>query len=313
MKQNAPSGSRCRGIGALRFQTGTIGRKRNATFVAGCKCSRFAVNAETPPAAASSNETVQEAEQGTEINRNLSGVWQVLNTANDNVEAHDGQHAYQLREGPEGPVPAKAVVAMGAVGAVPPGPSVIEGRQTLPYLPDGKEKRAENVANWSENDPEANCYLPGVPRATYLPYPFEIIQNDDQMLIVYEYANAVRNVFLDDPGEAPVDSWMGQSYGYWEGDTFTVEVTGLNGSSWLDRAGNHYSSTAKVTERYKRTGPHHIDYSATIEDPETFSEPVTLEMTLYRLVGDDARIEDFNCLPFVEEKLYGHLRKEPLQ
>lgn len=250
---------------------------------------------------------------GPDISRDLSGVWQAVNTANDNVEAHDGQHAYQLRDGPVGPVPAKAVLAMGAVGAVPPGPSHIEGRSTLPYLPGGEETRSENVADWANNDPEAQCYMPGVPRATYLPYPFEIIQNDDAMLIVYEYANTVRNVYLEDPGEAPVDSWMGQSYGYWDGDSFVIEVTGQNGSSWLDRAGNHYSASARVTERYTRTGPHHIDYSATIEDPETFSEPVTLNMTLYRLVGADARIEDFNCVPFVEEKLHGHLRKEPLQ
>lgn len=280
-----------------------------ASFLTACT----AVSADTPPASTLSNGAPAETGQEMEVSQNLSGVWQVLNTANHDVEAHDGRHAYQLRAGPEGPVPAKNVLAMGAVGAVPPGPSIIKGRETLPYLPGGEDTRAENVATWAENDPEANCYLPGVPRATYLPYPFEIIQNDDQMLIVYEYANAVRNVFLEDPGEAPVDSWMGQSYGYWEGETFVIEVTGLNGSSWLDRAGNHYSSAAKVTERYTRTGPHHIDYTATIEDPETFSEPVTLEMTLYRLVGEDARIEDFNCVPFVEEKLYGHLRKEPLE
>lgn len=275
-----------------------------AGLLAGCTAVEPTANGQALQASADSSAKVY---------RDLSGVWQVLNTANDNVEAHDAQHAYQLRDGPFGPVPAKNVLAMGAVGAVPPGPSVIKGRQTLPYLPGGAEKAAENVADWANRDPEALCYMPGVPRATYLPYPFEIIQNDEQMLIVYEYANTVRNVFLTDPGEAPVDSWMGQSYGYWDGDTFVIEVTAQNGSSWLDRAGNHYSAMAKVTERYTRVGEHHIEYSATIEDPDTFSEPVTLEMTLYRLIGDDARIEDFNCVPFVEEKLHGHLRKEPLQ
>ncbi|WP_084419677.1 hypothetical protein [Henriciella litoralis] len=254
-----------------------------------------------------------EAKQTPMVSRNLSGVWQVLNTANDNVEAHDAKAAYQMREGPVAPVPAADVVAIGAIGAIPPGPSVIEGRQTLPYLPGGEEKVAENIADWVNNDPEVKCYLPGVPRATYLPHPFEIIQNDSQMLIVYEYANTVRNIFLEDPGEAPVDSWMGQSYGYWDGDTFVIEVTGQNGSSWLDRAGNHYSAAAKVTERYTPTGPDHIAYTATVDDPDTYSEPFTLEMTLYRLKGADARIEDFNCVPFVEEKLFGHLRKEPLQ
>ena len=228
------------------------------------------------------------------------------------LEAHHGEAAMQLRDGPVTPVPTKNLLAFGAVGAVPPGESYVEG-ETLPYTPEAAAKRDENRANWAERDPEVKCYMTGVPRSTYLPHPFQIIQNDDQMIIVYEYANMVRNIFLTDPGEAPVDSWMGQSYGQWDGDTFVIEVTGQNGESWLDRAGNHYSAAARVTERYTRVDPYHIDYSATIEDPETFTEPTTISMTLYKLVGQDARIEDFNCVPFVEELMYGDLRKEPLQ
>ena len=174
-------------------------------------------------------------------------------------------------------------------------------------------QRDANRENWIDRDPEIKCYLPGVPRATYLPFPFQIIQNDEAMLIIYEYANAVRNIELTDPGEAPLDSWMGQSFGYWEGDTFVVEVTAQNGQTWFDRSGNYMSSLGKVTERYKRIDDNHIQYTATIEDSETFTEPWTIEMTLYRLVGPDATLQEFNCVSFVEELLHGHLRKEPIR
>ncbi len=244
--------------------------------------------------------------------RDLNGVWQVLNTANFDIEAHHARHAMQLREGPHGPVPDKRVVALGAVGAVPAGPGVVDGG-AIPYTPEALATRDDNRANWIDRDPEVKCYLPGVPRATYMPHPFQILQNDNAVLFVYEYANAVRNIYLDDPGAAPVDSWMGQSYGYWDNDTFVVEVTAQNGQTWLDRSGNHASSQLKVTERYTKIGRDHIEYSATLEDQSTFTEPWSISMILYRRVGPDAELMEFNCVEFVEELIYGHLRKEPLE
>ncbi len=245
--------------------------------------------------------------------KNLSGTWRVMNRGNYDLEAHPARHAMQLREGPWGPLPAKSVVKLGAVGSVPAGPSMLKGDGKIPYLPEAEAQRDENRANWIDRDPEVKCYLPGVPRATYMDFPFKVIQNDEQTLFVYEYANTVRNIYMEDPGEAPVDSWMGQSYGYWEDDTFVVEVTAQNGQTWFDRSGNFMSALGKVTERYTPIDAHHIRYEATIEDEETFSEPWTIEMTLYRLVGEDAELQEFNCVEFVEEMLYGHLRKEPLQ
>lgn len=244
--------------------------------------------------------------------RDLSGVWQVMNRANFDLEAHPARHAMQLREGPYGPLPDKRVVALGAVGAVPAGDSVVEGG-TIPYTEAALKQREDNRKHWIERDPEVKCYLPGVPRATYMPYPFRIMQNEAATLFIHEYAGAVRSIAHQDPGEPPIDSWMGQSWGRWEGDTFVVESSGFNGQTWLDRAGNHHSAALKVTERFTRTGPDHIEYKATLEDPETYTRPWTMSMTLYRRVGADAVVHEFNCVEFVEELLYGHLRKEPLK
>jgi hypothetical protein len=242
----------------------------------------------------------------------LNGVWQVLNVANYNIEAHPAQSAMQLRPGPYVPVPDARVVALGAIGAVPAGVGIVQGDGKIPYTPDALKTRDENRADWINRDPEIKCYLPGIPRANYMQMPFQIFQSDSAMFFAYEYAGAVRNVFLKDPGEAPIDSWMGQSYGKWDGDTFVIEVTGNGDGSWLDRAGNFHSSSMKVTERWTPTSDSTMRYEATIEDPETFTKPWKIAFNLYKLRGEDGRMQQFKCVPFVEELMYGHLRKNPL-
>jgi hypothetical protein len=242
----------------------------------------------------------------------LNGVWQVLNTANYNVEPHAASAALELRAGPVVPVPAKAVLALGAVGAVPAGPGVVVGG-TIPYKPEALKTREDNKAHYLAKDPEVKCYLPGVPRATYMDHPFQIFQSDTAMMIAYEYDSAARNILFKDPGPAPVDSWMGQSVAHWEGDTLVVIVTGLNDQTWLDRAGNFHSDQLKVVERYTPTGPGTMKYEAEITDPETYTRPWKMEMTLYKRVGADARLEQFKCVEFVTELMYGDLRREPLK
>jgi hypothetical protein len=246
------------------------------------------------------------------VHPDLNGVWQVMNTANYNVEAHASQAALQLRAGPYGPVPGKDVLALGAVGAVPAGLSVVEGGE-IPYTAAAKKQRDENRADWINKDPEIKCYLPGVPRANYMALPFQIFQSDKATLIAYEYAGAVRNIMFKDPGPAPVDSWMGQSVGKWEGDTLVVTVTGFNDSTWFDRAGNFHSGDMKVVERWTRTGPGTLRYEAEITDPATFTRPWKMSMNLYKHVGEDAQLQQFKCVEFVEELMYGGLRKEPLK
>jgi hypothetical protein len=225
----------------------------------------------------------------------LNGIWQALNTANWNLEGHVGQAAQ--------------VVALGAIGAEPAGLSVVDGGE-IPYLAAAAAKRAENYKNRLNADPEVKCYLPGVPRATYLPYPFEIVQSEKYMAIAYEFDSAYRNIYLKDPGPPPVDSWMGQSVGHWEGDTLVVDVTGLDERTWLDRAGNFHSDALHVVERYTPLAPNILNYQATIEDPKIFSRSWTISMPLYKHVEKNAQILEFKCVQYVEDLIYGQFEKK---
>jgi len=241
----------------------------------------------------------------------LNGIWQALNEANYDIQMHTARPAMALRAGPYGAVPAAAVLALGAVGAVPPGPGVVEG-DALPYRPEALARKKENQENWLTRDPEIKCYLPGVPRASYMPYPFQILHSSSSVFIAYQYAGAVRDIFLKDPGPAPVDSWMGQSVGRWEGDTLVVDVTGFNDQTWFDRSGNFHSDALHVVERYTRTSPDVIAYEATIEDPNVFTRPWKMSMALYRRQERNAQLMDFKCVEFVEELMFGQWRKNPL-
>lgn len=241
----------------------------------------------------------------------INGVWQVLNTANYDIEPHAARPAMAVRPGPAGPVPAKAVLPLGAVGAVPAGVGIVEGG--IPYTPEALAIKKENQEKWLERDPEIKCYLPGIPRANYMSFPFQIIQNESSIFVAYEYASAARDIFLKDPGEPPAPSWMGHSVGKWEGDTLVVTVTNQVGDTWFDRSGNFHSDELKVTERFTPTGPNTMSYEATIEDPQVFTRPWRMSMNLYKRVGKDAQLLQFKCVPFVEELIYGHLRKTPLE
>ena len=188
---------------------------------------------------------------------------------------------------------------------------IVEGGK-IPYTAEGLATKKENQENWIDRDPEVKCHLPGVPRANYMPYPFQVFQNESNFFIAYEYANAVRDIYMEDPGEAPVDSWMGWSHGTWDGDTFVAEVTGQLPSTWLDRSGNHHSDQLKVTERWTLMSANHISYEATLEDPQTYTEPWKIKFPLYRRMEENARLMDFRCVEFVEELLYGEYRRNPL-
>jgi hypothetical protein len=242
----------------------------------------------------------------------LNGIWQALNEANYDIQMHVARPAMALRAGPYGPVPAASVLALGAVGAVPPGVGVVEGDE-LPYRPEALAKKRENQENWLTRDPEIKCYLPGVPRATYMPYPFHILQSSSNVFIAYQYAGAVRDIYLNDPGPAPVDSWMGQSVGRWDGDTLVVDVTGMNDQTWFDRSGNFHSDAMRVVERYTRKSADVMTYEATIDDPKVFTRPWKMSMALYRRQEPNAQIMDFKCVEFVEELMFGQWRKNPLK
>lgn len=246
------------------------------------------------------------------VHPDLSGIWQVMNTAGWDVEPHEPRAALQLRPGPVVPVPAKDVLKLGAVGAVPGGLGIVEGG-VIPYKPDALKMRDENRADYLNRDPEVKCYLPGVPRANYMDKPLQIFQSEKSVYMAYQYAGAVRDILFQDPGPAPVDSWMGQSVGKWEGKSLVVTVTAQNDQSWFDRAGNHHSADMVVVERWTLTGPNTLRYEATITDPQTFTRPWKLAVNLYRHVGDDAYLGQFKCVPFLSELIAGDLRKVPLK
>jgi hypothetical protein len=203
------------------------------------------------------------------------------------------------------------VFSLGAAFSVPEGSGIVEGGE-LPYRPEMLTKKKENLEHWISRDPEVKCFLPGVPRATYMPYPFQIVQTPTHVLMAYEYANASRTIYMDEKlEEAPNSFWMGWSKGRWDGDTLVVDVTGFNGETWFDRAGNFHSDALHVVERYTRTGPDHLWYEATIEDPKVFTRPWKMSMPLYRRVEQHASLGEYICVEFAEELMYGHLRRRP--
>jgi hypothetical protein len=225
----------------------------------------------------------------------LNGIWQALGEAHWDLQAHPAQ---------QGPV------QFGAMFSVPPGIGVVEGNQ-IPYLPAAAEKKKQNYEKRLTDDPERKCYLPGMPRATYMPYPFQIVQTPSNILMAYEYAGARRVIPIGKPiKEPPVDTWMGTPFGRWEGETLVVDVTGFNGQTWLDRAGNFASETLHVVERFTRTGPDTLRYEAALEDPNVFSRPWTISMPLYRRLDRNMQLLEFKCPEFAEELLWGHLQKK---
>jgi hypothetical protein len=229
---------------------------------------------------------------------NFNGIWQALNTAYWNLEAHPvapfSKDPDEFRQ-------------LGAIAVIPAGKSVLKGGGTIPYLPEALKKRDDNRSKWPQADPEAKCYMLGVPRVTYQPFPFQIFQGNGDLLMVYPFAATNRVIHMADHSEAPVDSWMGKSDGSWEGDVLVVTTTAENGKSWLDRSGNFATNQLKVTERFKLLDGNHIWYEATLEDPQTFSKPWTIEMPLYRLIDNDVQLLEHKCVPYADHLLYHDL------
>jgi hypothetical protein len=227
---------------------------------------------------------------------NLTGIWQAMNTANWDIQAHEA------KAGP--------VVALGAAFAVPGGIGVVEGNG-IPYQPWALEKKKENGANWMELDPEVKCFMPGIPRATYQPFPFQIVQSTNTILMAYEFTSASRIVRMNSKETSPSPAWMGWSIGRWEGETLVIDVTDQVPDTWFDRAGNFHSEALKVTERFTAIDANTLNYEVTIEDPKVFTRPWKMSMPLYRRREPNVQLMEYKCVPFVEELMYGHLRKRP--
>ena len=230
-------------------------------------------------------------------NPDLNGIWQALGSAHWNLEGHSA-----------GPSP---LTQLGALGAAPAGLGVVEGGR-IPYQAWAELRRKEHYDNRLQLDPAVKCFMPGVPRATYMPFPFQIVQTPEYIFIAYEFAGADRTVYMNRPDlEGPVDMWMGHSIGRWEGETLIVEVTSQVADTWFDRSGNFHSEQLKVVERYTPQSPFHLLYEATMTDPKVFTEPWTIRMPLYRRVDENMQLLEFRCVEFVEELMYGELTVEP--
>jgi len=133
---------------------------------------------------------------------NISGVWQVNNEANWDLQAHDARPGAVTQQGvypyAYAQVPAAPVLALGAAAIVPGSIGVVQGDRQIPYTAAAAARKAENTAHWIDRDPELKCYLPGIPRATYMPYPFQIVQGSSPyILMAYEFATATRTIRMD--------------------------------------------------------------------------------------------------------------------
>jgi hypothetical protein len=210
----------------------------------------------------------------------LSGIWQVLNTAAWDIQ----DHAASL--------------------GVPAGQGVVEGNE-LPYQPSALAKKRENSATRATADPETKCYEPGVPRITYMPYPFQIVQTPTYVAILYEYNHVTRHIYVDGTPHprGPIDNWlMGDSRARWEGNTLVVDVIHFTNQTWLDRAGNFHSDALHVIERYTPIDRDHIQYEATIEDPKVFTRPWKMSMPLYRRTEANIQLLEYECYTMLQEQ-----------
>jgi hypothetical protein len=247
-------------------------------------------------AEASARQALQEKPVRIAGRPNFNGIWQAMNTAYWDLEGHSAEALNEFWQ-------------LGAIAAIPAGQSVVRGG-VIPYKPEALAKRDENRAKWPAMDPEAKCYMLGVPRVTYHNMPFQIFQGEGDLLMVYPFAAANRVVYMIDRSDLPVDSWMGKSYGSWDGDVLAITTKWQNGQSWLDRAGNYSSNKLTVTERFTLLGPNHIWYEATLDDPQTFTRPWTIEMPLYRMIDQQAQLLEHKCVTFADGLLYQDLLKK---
>jgi len=231
----------------------------------------------------------------------LNGIYQALNSANFDIAPHAASGGPPLIES-----------VVGALAATPPGLGIIDGNE-LPYLPKALAQKKENYEKRFAEDPEAKCFLPGVPRFMYMPYPFQIIQSTDNILMISEYKKALRDIYMTNQTKAPADSWMGWSNGKWEGETLVIDTTGFNDRSWFDRSGDYHSDELHVVERITATDATHLNYEATITDPQVFSKPWKISMPLYRRIEKNTEILEYRCVEYSEELIYGKYRKVPLK
>src|SRR5579883_704605 len=242
----------------------------------------------------------------------LNGIWQAMTTANWDLLPHTMRPMVsQPGVYPDVRVLAAPVLALGAAAGVPPGPGVVEGDE-IPYKPEAAEQKKDNAEHWLDRDPELRCYMPGVPRAMYMPYPFQITQGTNKIMLAFEVNGASRTIHLDTVDPPPADTWMGFSVGHWEGNTLVIDSSHFNDRTWFSRSGDFHSDALHVVERLTPMTPDALRYEVTIEDSNVFTRPWKMDMMLYRHMEPNARLMEYKCVELVEETFLGHLRKKQL-
>jgi hypothetical protein len=264
-------------------------RLRFVVLFAALLCATQAGNGQTPARATSQIPRMPGGKP------NFTGLWEALGTAYWDIQDHSAH--------------AGAFFQLGATGAEPAGQGIVEGGE-IPYTPAAAAKQKENLKNRMKLDPEVKCYMPGIPRANYMSFPFQITQSQKDIAFAYEYATANRVVNMGTFKKGAVDTWMGTSNGHWEGDTLVVDVSDLNGNSWFDRSGDFQTDSTHIVERFTLVDADHINYEATIEDKTIYTRPWKIGTVFYRRKEKNAQLNEFKCVEYAEELIYGDLRKK---
>jgi hypothetical protein len=212
----------------------------------------------------------------------FSGIWQTTSPADYDLEPHAARRD------------------------APPGRGVVEGA-AIPYLPEALAQRQRNFERRQALDPHLKCWVLGVPRSVYYPEPFQIFQRDRDLTLLHQFGHQVRTIHTNGslhPLEADQEFWLGDSRGHWEGDTLIVDVTDFNDETWLDRAGNFHSNKLHVIERWRYLDANTIEYRATLEDPEVYSRPWNIAVTLFRDRDQNAQLIEDYCYTLEYEQYY---------
>jgi hypothetical protein len=212
----------------------------------------------------------------------FSGIWQTLSEADYDLQPHAGRRD------------------------APPSPGVVEGG-TLPYKPEALAQKERNFAARASDDPRLHCYILGVPRNVYYPAPFQIFERERDLTLVHQFGHQVRTIHTNGtlhPKETDQEFWLGDSRGHWEGDTLVVDVADFNERTWLDRAGNYHSPDMHVTERWRFVDPNTISYTATVEDPQVYTKPWTINVLLNRRREKNFELIEDYCFTLRYEKFY---------
>ena len=186
----------------------------------------------------------------------------------------------------------RAILAADAASGRPAAPPA----EPPPYNPAAEAQRQEFLARRGIDDPMALCYLSGVPRISFRPLPFQIVQLPAQVILLYEVHHAFRIIPTDGrPHPDDVEpSFLGDSVAHWEGGTLVVDVTSFNLKTWLSGVGTIHSEKLHVTERYTRDTYDTIRYEVTLEDPDVFTKPWHMQET-FRLRPNE-RLREYECI-----------------